>query len=143
MITIERLNEIEFSLLKEFSSREWPTADREHYGDEKIDFTKQWFAFVARDGEVIVGYIKCMFDMGILNMDSLIIAEKYRGQGIATQLVATAEEKGKEMGGHKMRLETGSDWKAKDFYEKLGYRVRAELPDYYAHRNYVLMDKDL
>ncbi len=143
MTNISFLDEKEFSSLKEFSSREWPSADREHYGDDELDFTKHTFAFVARDGDEVVGYIKLMFDLGVLVMDSLIVAEKYRGQGIATQLVIAAEEKGRAMGAHKMRLETGSDWKAKEFYEKLGYRVRAELPNYYAHRDCVLMDKDL
>ncbi len=143
MIAISHLDEKELPILKEFSSREWPSADREHFGEEKLDFAKHTFAYVARDGEEIIGYIKLVFDMGVLLMDSLIVAEKYRGQGIATKLVTTVEEKGKEMGAHKVRLETGSKWKAKNFYEKLGYRVRAELSDYYAHRDYVLMDKDL
>ena len=143
MIDITQLGEKELPLLKKLSSLEWPGADREHYGEEKLDFTKHTFAFAARDGEKVIGYITLMLDLGVLYMESLIVAEQYRGQGIATRLVLAAEERGRSMGAHKMRLETGSDWKARNFYEKLGYRVRAELPDYYANRDFVLMDKEL
>jgi len=143
MIDIIQLDEKELPLLKDLSSREWPDADREHFGDQKLDFTKPQFAFVAREDEKIIGYITLMFDMGVLLMESLIVAKEYRGQGIATKLVSEAEEKGRSMGAHKMKLETGSDWEAKEFYEKLGYEIRANLPDYYAHRDFVLMDKEL
>lgn len=143
MITITQLAEKNFSFLKEFDSQEWHSADKEHYGEKKLDFTKYKFAFVARDGEKMIGYISLIFDLGVLFMESLIVVEKYRGQGIATQLVSTAEEKGRLMGAHKMKLETGSDWKAREFYERLGYHVRAELLNYYANRDFVLMDKDL
>lgn len=143
MITIVELNEKDFLLLKEFDSQEWYSADKEHYGDQKLDFTKYKFAFVVHDGEKIIGYISLIFDLGVLYMESLIVSEKYRNQGIATKLVVQAEEKGKSLGAHKIRLETGGDWKAKDFYEKLGYQVRAHLPNYYAKRDFVLMDKDL
>jgi hypothetical protein len=47
------------------------------------------------------------------------------------------------MGAHKAWLETGADWKAKDFYESKGYQIRANLNNYYAHQDFVLMDKDL
>lgn len=143
MIFVTSLDEKEFSLLNEFDSHEWYGADREHYGDQKLDFTKYKFAFVARDDEKMIGYISLTFDLGVIYMESLIVSEKYRGQGIAPKLVLAAEEKGRIMGAHKIKLETGTDWKAKDFYEKLGYRVRANLPNYYAHRDFVLMDKDL
>jgi ribosomal protein S18 acetylase RimI-like enzyme len=91
----------------------------------------------------MVGYIKCILDMGVLHLDSIIIAEKYRGQGIAKQLMMVAQERGKAMGAHKFWLETGSTWKARGFYEKLGFQVRANLNNYYAHQDFVLMDKDL
>ncbi len=143
MISIDLVEEKDFSILKEFDKHEWFSADREHYGEQELDFTKHKFAFVAREEERMIGYISLTFDLGVVYMESLIVSEKYRGQGIAAKLVALAEEKGRSLGAHKIRLETGYDWKAKDFYEKLGYEVRAHLPNYYAHRDFVLMDKEL
>ena len=143
MINITLLDETKTDSLKKFGAQEWPGADREHFGDKQVDFTKPEFTLVAHDGTTVVGYIKCIFDMGVLYLDSIIVAEKYRGQGIATRLVTAAEDKGKIMGAHKIKLETGSDWKARGFYEKLGFKVRARLDNYYAHQDFVLMDKDV
>ncbi len=143
MINIEHLEESQLPLLKDFSAREWPSVDKEHYGDREVDFTKCKFALAAKEGTTMLGYITLMFDMGVLHMDSLIEAEAHRGKGIATKLAQAAEEKGKSMGAHKIWLETGKDWSAKNFYEKRGYQVRANLDNYYAHQDFVLMDKEL
>lgn len=143
MIAITLLDETEIPSLKKFGAQEWPGADHEHFGDQQLDFAKPEFTFVARDGNSVVGYIKFILDMGVIHLDSIIVAEKYRGQGIAKRLVIAAQEKGKAMGAHKIWLETGSNWKSRGFYEKLGFQVRAHLNNYYANHDYVLMDKDL
>lgn len=144
MILITQLTDAEKPALKAFSAREWPSADREHFGDTaQLDWSKPTITLAAKADEDIVGYITIELDMGVIYMESLIVAESHRGQGIARQLVTAAEEWGRSKGAHKISLETGANWKAKDFYLKLGYAIRAELPDYYAHRDYVLMDKDL
>lgn len=137
------LEEKEQPALKEFDEREWPGADQEHYGDQDVDFVKHHFALVAREGSDVVGYISLVLDAGVLRMESLIVAEKFRGQGVGARLVTEAEAKGRSLGAHIMTLETGSDWKARLLYEKLGYTVRANLRNYYANRDFVLMDKAL
>ncbi len=81
--------------------------------------------------------------MGVALMESLIVGKDYRGSGLATKLVALAEEHARSLGAHKIKLETGVDWQARKLYEKLGYEVRASLPNYYAHNDFVLMDKEL
>lgn len=130
-------------ILKDFSAREWPGADREHFGDQVLDFTKRKLSLAARENGNIVGCISLILDMGVLHLESIIVAETHRGHGVGARLVASAEENGKSLGAHKIWLETGSDWKAKDFYTKLGYQIRAELHNYYANRDYIMMDKDL
>ena len=64
-----------------------------------------------------------------------------RGKGIGSALILAAETKAKEIGVHKMWLETGTTWKAKMFYEKCGYTVRIILPNHIAGYEFVLMDK--
>ncbi len=143
MIEIVLLDEKDSALTKEFGAAEWPKADREHFGDQVLDFNKPKFLFAAREDGNILGYISLILDMGVLHLESLIVGEKSRGKGVGAKLVLVAEEKGRALGAHKIWLETGADWQAKGFYEKLGYQVRAELRNYYAHRDFVLMDKDL
>ena len=58
-------------------------------------------------------------------------------------LISEAERKAKELGAHKISLETGLTWTAKSFYEKQGYQVRTILPNDVAHQDFVLMDKML
>jgi ribosomal protein S18 acetylase RimI-like enzyme len=143
MIDVRLSREDELPVLTDFSAKEWPSADKEHFGDQTVDFSKKKSTFVARDDGRVVGYISIVLDMGVLHMESVIVAETYRGKGVGALLVSAAEEYGKSSGAHKIWLETGSDWRAKEFYEKLGYRVRAALPGYWAKRDFVLMDKDI
>ena len=57
--------------------------------------------------------------------------------------MAATEEKTEEAGAHKISLEIDLHWSAKGFYEKLGYTVRAVLPNDVVHQDFVLMDKML
>ena len=143
MIEIKLFDENESSALENFNLREWPSVDEEHYLSQQTDFSREKFKFIAWDKEKIAGYISIFVDTGVAMMESLIVGADYRGAGLATQLVSFGEEKARAMGAHKMRLETGVDWSAKKLYEKLGHQVRVLLSDYYEHRDFVMMDKDL
>ena len=143
MIEIKLFDEKELPLLTDFNSREWPSVDEEHYLSQQTDFSREKFKFIAWDKESVAGYISIFVDTGVAMMESLIVGADYRGAGLATQLVSAGEEKARSMGAHKIRLETGVDWSAKKLYEKLGYRVRVLLPNYYEHRDFVMMDKEL
>src|SRR3989344_2534096 len=143
MIEIKLFDEKELPLLTDFNSREWPSVDEEHYLSQQTDFSREKFKFIAWDKESVAGYISIFVDTGVALMESLIVGADYRGAGLATKLVSFGEEKARSMGAHKIRLETGVDWSAKKLYEKLGYQVRVLLPDYYEHRDFVMMDKDL
>ncbi len=79
--------------------------------------------------------------MGTCEIESLIVGEKFRNKGIATQLVLKVEELCKEMKLHKIFLETGVNWEAKKLYEKLGYKVVCVLKNHYANKDFVLMEK--
>lgn len=143
MIEIKLFDEKESSILQNFNSREWPRVDQEHYLTQQTDFSREKFKFITWDNEKIAGYISIFVDMDVALMESLIVGADYRGAGLATQLVSFGEKKAKTMGAHKIRLETGVDWSARKLYEKLGYQVRVLLPDYYEHRDFVMMDKEL
>lgn len=143
MLEIKLFDEKEASILENFNSREWPSVDQEHYLTQQTDFSREKFKFIAWDKEIIAGYISIFIDTGVASIESLIVGKNYRRIGLATKLVSYGEEEAKRLGAHKIKLETGVDWKARKLYEKLGYKVRTFLPNYYAHNDFVLMDKDL
>jgi ribosomal protein S18 acetylase RimI-like enzyme len=121
----------------------WTEADKEHYGDPLPDFTKSEFIITAHDGERYVGYVSFIYDLGVARIDSVLVTPEYQGQGLGQRLMLEAESRVKRLGAHKVYLETGANWKARRLYEKLGYEVRATLPDYWGHLDFVFMDKNL
>ena len=129
--------------LTSFKAEAWPVADKEHYGDTVVDFSRSEHTFIAKDGERIVGYCTVALDAGVAQIEPLMVAPDRKGQGIGTALLKRAEEKAIQEGAHKIWLETGMSWKSKAFYEKGGYVVRAVLPNHVAHQDFVLMDKML
>lgn len=144
-IDIVKLEDIDVSLLNKFKAEEWPEADREHYGEHNLDFSKNFYTLVARNkvDNKILAYISFFIELGVAQIDSLIVGKNSRRNGLAKKLINEVEVQVKSLGVHKIRLETGVDWKAKFLYEKLGYNTRAVLPNYYANRDFVLMDKDI
>lgn len=75
---------------------------------------------------------------GWLDLDALWVAEPHRGQGYGERLLATAEDEARAQGCHGVYLTTFS-FQARPFYEKHGYEVVANIPDYpRGHRFHVL-----
>lgn len=142
-IKIIKLEDTDNSLLEKFKSEEWPDADQEHYGNQEINFSKNFYTLVAKDENKILAYISFFVELGVAQIDSLIVGKKSRRNGLAKRLINEVEARVKLSGVHKIRLETGVDWKARFLYEKLGYNTRAILPNYYVNKDFVLMDKDI
>jgi ribosomal protein S18 acetylase RimI-like enzyme len=140
MNIIEYNHELE-NKLEAFKALAWASADREHYGENQPDFKKEEMFLLAEAAGEIFGYIRCIYDMGVVMIESLIVHPEKKGQGIGSKLLLTAEEKVKDMGAHRIHLETGSDWRSRGFYEKHGYAVRETLPDYYDHKEFIIMEK--
>lgn len=127
--------------VEEFGKKEWKKPDKKHYGESVPDFSKLAECFVAKDDDVILGYIKIIVQAGVGSIDSLIVGEAYRGKDVGSSLIVFAEKRMKELGVHKVWLETGEDWDAKKLYEKNGYSVRTKLPKHYGGCDFLLMDK--
>ena len=78
---------------------------------------------------------------GWLDLDALWVAEPFRGQGYGAKLLRAAEDEARMQGCHGVFLTTFS-FQAKPFYEKFGYEVVAEIPDYpQGHSHHVLTKK--
>ena len=140
---IIKLENEDDSSLGLFKSEEWPEADKDHYSDPNLNFSKHTYTLVVKDKDVVLAYISYFVELGVAQIDSLIVGKKFRRNGLATKLINEVEIQAKSLGAHKIRLETGVDWKAKSLYEKLGYNIRAVLPNYYGNKDFILMDKEL
>ncbi|HVD35615.1 MAG TPA: GNAT family N-acetyltransferase [Rubrobacter sp.] len=78
---------------------------------------------------------------GWLDLDALWVAEPFRGRGHGAKLLRTAEDEARMQGCHGVFLKTIS-FQAKPFYEKFGYEVVADIPDYpKGHSHHVLKKK--
>lgn len=136
-------SEIDKAKLEAFRAVEWEPVDKSHYDDAGLvdfDEVESMLVAVGDEGE-IMGYIKTCTEMGTAEIESLIVGQAFRKQGVAASLVARAEEGCKELNIHKIWLETGVDWEARALYLKLGYEEVATLKNHYGHKDFVLMEK--
>lgn len=70
-----------------------------------------------------------------------MVTEDSRGKGIGRVLIEKAEGWGKKLGAHRTWLITGKDWSNRKFYEKLGFKVVANLSDFYFHKDFVIYSR--
>jgi len=90
--------------------------------------------FVAMDNGLLAGYALLLFHRGtnLARLYSLAIDAKWRGQGLAQQLMHECEQEAIHKGYITLRLEVRNDnIGARRLYEKLGYKVLKALVHYY------------
>ena len=111
------------------------------YLPDEVGFEKDTkFAVIAKDenGQVLGG-IRANAFWNYCTIELLWLAKETRGLGLGSNLMEAAEKFAKDKGFGYMRTETLS-FQAKPFYEKLGYKVFGELPDYpKGHTTYCLV----
>lgn len=138
---ITKFEQSQSEQLEVFKAKAWPVADIEHYRENPPHFFNESFTLVAEEDENIVGYITVVCDSGVAQIEPLMVDPDKKGQGIGSALLEETEKIAKEKGIHKLWLETDKEWKAKEFYLKHGYTIRAELPNHIGKQTFVLMDK--
>ncbi len=142
-MNIIQLTDTTIPELASFKKKEWGHADKEHYGEQLPDFSKNTYTFIAKEDDHIVGYITLTAELGVALVNSIIVGMEFRRRGIAKQLLTKAEEEAKKLGVHKIVLETGVTWSARYVYESMGYTIRCTMPNHYANQDFVLLDKTL
>jgi GNAT superfamily N-acetyltransferase len=100
---------------------------------------QQQLALVLQDDEArIIGGLLGELHWGWLHVSILAVTERLRGKGWGSRLLLEAERIAIEQGCHHAWLDTFS-FQARPFYERLGYTVFGELPDYpVGHSRYFL-----
>jgi GNAT superfamily N-acetyltransferase len=79
---------------------------------------------------------------GWLDLHILWVAEPFRRQGYGAKLLRSAEDEARTQGCHSAFLTTFS-FQAKPFYEKFGYEVVADIPDYPKGHSFHVLKKSL
>lgn len=92
-------------------------------------------------GAVLGGALGHVFG-GWLDLDTLWVAEPFRGKGHGAKLLEAAEEEARAQGCHGVFLTTFS-FQARPFYEKFGYEVIADIPNYPRGHSYHVLKKTL
>lgn len=96
---------------------------------------------IRNESDEILGGLTADIYWGWLDINDLWVHESLRGQGFGRRLLTTAEAEGVKRGCRRVFLTTFS-FQAKDFYERLGYRVVGRLDDYPPGHAYFWMRKD-
>ncbi len=129
--------------LAEFQTTEWALSDTQHFGEVSRDYSKKKFLYLARAEGQITGYIVLETNMGVATIEVVIVKLSERGQGIGKMLIKHVIDKAIHKDCHVIKLETGVNWQSRLVYEKMGFHIRAVLPNYYGNQEYVLMDMKL
>ncbi len=79
---------------------------------------------------------------GWLDLATLWVIEPLRGKGYGKKLLQAAEEEAGAQGCRAVHLTTFS-FQARGFYERLGYEIVADIPDYPAGHTYHVLKKTL
>tara|TARA_R110000744_G_scaffold22591_3_gene57716 strand:+ start:906 stop:1343 length:438 start_codon:yes stop_codon:yes gene_type:complete len=111
------------------------------YLPDEVGFEKDTnFAVIAKDDNgIVLGGIRAKAFWNYCTIELLWLLKETRGLGLGSNLMAAAEKFAKDKGFGYMRTETLS-FQAKPFYEKLGYKVFGELPNYpKGHTTYCLV----
>jgi len=126
--------------INRFEIDEWPYADMEHYV-KKVKYNNKKFIFKAEINNKIVGCIKGKLESEVVTIDYLIVAHDKKGLGIGKELTLKAEKFGKNESAHKIHLYTGKGWQAEKFYQKLGYKQLAVIPNHNFKKDFVIYEK--
>ena len=94
------------------------------------------------DSGNLVGGLSASTYWGWMDVDDFYIVEEYRGQGIGTSVLQTAEAIAIQRGCTRCVLST-FEFQARVFYEKQGYCVAGKLQDYPPGSAYYWMRKEL
>ena len=113
--------------------------NRVHTGIRR--FERIGFAVRDADGEVVGGIHGWLWGEWYY-VQSLYVAPRGRGRGLARRLMEVAEQEAIRLGARHAYLETRT-FQARPLYEKLGYVVTGQIEGYPAGETYFLMRKDL
>lgn len=126
----------------EFEEKEWEEYNIEHYGKNAV-WKSGKYSIVAKEKGKTIGILRFSHDAGVVFVKSLVVTKHKQLQGIGRKIMEQLEVEVKKLDCHKIYLYTGEDWEAIHFYEKLGFKKTAHLPNHYMRKNFIEYTKFL
>ena len=113
------------------TSEPWITLGRSYEESLEIIQDPSREVYVARDEPGVAGFlILCMTGVFVGYIQTVCIDPARRGQGLGSKLVEFAEQRILRVSPNVFMCVSSFNLDAKRLYERLGYKVIGELPDY-------------
>ena len=107
----------------------------------EIPKSKRFMIRVINEKDQVVGGAQMWAYWGWADINLLALEQKVRGRGLGRQLMHAIENKAREEGCNRIRVETfGNEL---EFYQRMGYRIVGHLEDYPEGYSYYWLRKDL
>ena len=91
---------------------------------------EQFHEFCAKEGETILGALRCRIAASLAVVEALTVAPAQRGRGVGRALLQRCEETANYYNCHKVSVQITADSPAKGFFLRCGYHVEATLPQH-------------
>jgi ribosomal protein S18 acetylase RimI-like enzyme len=142
IIDLRRASDLDEPLVERIflrAGREMITAARGHWDEERerlqfreqLDLDSTW---IVRHGDVDVGFMMVVVQPDLTELHTLCILPEWQEQGLGSKfvrdLVTEASARGQKIELQVLKTNT----RARSFYERLGFRVIAELPHHHRMR---------
>jgi GNAT superfamily N-acetyltransferase len=107
----------------------------------EVPETRRFMVRATDEQGAVVGGALLWAYWGWLDVGLVALQKECRGRGLGRRLMAAIEEKARQEGCHRLRVETfGSEL---GFYQRMGYRIVGRLTDYPEGHSYYWLRKDL
>lgn len=113
-----------------------------NYKLEKESFNNVFFKVLVYEEEFIKGILLYQYLYDRIEIDYIIVDNKYRNLGIATKLLKYVENKHKNINNITLEVRE-SNISAKKFYIKNGFKEVTKRKNYYNNEDGILMIKDI
>lgn len=137
-----KIVEVDKEKAMDFNESEWEEVNNIHFGPG-LKWNTTRFAFKAVEKDKTVGLVFGKHESGTIYISNIIVNKKKRRQGIGTKLIKKAENFGKKFGDHKIWLISGKHYPEDPFFEKLGFKREAFLPNLFFHRDFIVYTKEI
>lgn len=137
-----KIIEVDKEMAIDFNEAEWQEVNNVHFGPE-LRWNTTHFAFKATEKGKTVGLIFGKHESGTVYVSNIIVSKEQRRKGIGTVLMNKAENFGKKFGDHKIWLISGEHYPEDPFFEKLGFKKEAFLPNLFFHKDFIVYTKEI
>jgi ribosomal protein S18 acetylase RimI-like enzyme len=129
--------EAETEEIRGFLAREWPTADRDVFGPDVLDWTSRPVVVEARAGGELVAVAVGEVVAGTARLGDILVAGSHRSAGVGGRLLELFCERAAAAGAARCYLRCPDTPRHRRFYRGHGFVRIARLPRYYHDKDFL------